>query len=743
MLCFLLTLITPVAEAAGVSLVLRGHDLPKDKAVVVTFAAVPGASASVPATVAREMTLASAPVTMDLPPGSWTLDVAGEGVWHARQYLNVRAAPGGPVFVDLWRAATLTGSVNVERAELPSELGARFGPSKSGTDLPQGEVTCPVSKIDSEARFTCSLPAGSLDLRLRPRRYVARYFWGFPLEPGKVRDLGPVLFRRGSSVVGQVEIPPGARVDLAKVRVEAKPALTVDRRSHRLATVMPVSVSLEKGGLFHLDGVAPGAYEVVAKAGRLVSPPAVFHLGEGVEITLTKPLLIDEPHALTVKVTPAVAPSGRRWHINVSRDAGAAEGLDYVDGGDAGKEAGLWQSVGLYAGDYRVDLLDGADQWASETVSLGREPLTLPLTPTSRKIHGTVLLGDAPLAAELMIGDERARAVTLHSDEQGRFEGLLPSADTETKWTVTVKSEVPLLKRRFRLMTLEKSEEGGYQLSLHIPRSILFGTMVDEQGKPQSPGRVDIHGLSKQGESTLQPNVEADGTFAVHGLAPGRYGLQASSPAGESDHLEATIEEDGTSAPVTLVIHPVKIVRGRVSSEFGPIAGARVWVVPVDRVQVVNAHAPTEENGEFWASVPQGTRTVDISVSARGFGYKLLRTAVGDDPLPIVLDTRGGALAARGGDREHMPYLFHGGAMQSLFATAFEGDGGLVLDGQWVFTLPAAEPGAYAVCLLAYGESAPSAQQCVSAYLPPLGSLTIDASGIKAADIAPVSSSAP
>jgi hypothetical protein len=737
-LSVLFALFTPAAaEAAGVLLALHGHGLPPATRVTVTIAPAEKAGPEGPSAVTRETAIAVSELPLDLPSGFWSIDAAGDGVWHARQYLRVPSVSNGPIVIDLWPAVTVTGKVTVERGELPVELRARFAPSEEGSGLPEGEVTCPVADAAHQGAFACSLPAGTLDLRLRPPRFVARYLWTSKLEAGKVFDTGAMLFRRGSSIVGRVEVRRGVAVQLAKVRVETSPVTSFapepDRRSAKL---LPRGTGLEKGSFFHLDGIAPGAYQLVARQGRLVSPALVLNVGEGMEINLSKPLVIDEPHTLTVRVSPPLAPSGLRWHINVVRDAGRA-GLDYIDGGNASKEEGLWQSVGLHPGQYLVELLDGHDRWGSEQVSLSGEPLTLPMMATSGMVHGTVLLGDTPLAAEVTLAVGGERSVMLHSDEQGKFQGRLPEAPPEAQWEVRVKADAPMLKRRFRSVTLAKGEDGAYELSLNIPRSVLSGRVLDERGKGQVPGRVDIRSL-KGDDGILQPNLEADGTFAVHGLPPGRYFLQGSSPDGESDRVEATIDEDGTSEPVSLVIHPVQIVRGHVRSEFGPIAGAKVLVVPVDRQQMINAHAPTEADGEFWASVPSGTRLVDISVAAPGFGYKLLRAQVSKEPLAIVMDTMGGSLIVTGLEGKEIPYLLHGGAMQAAVVSVFECDGEEVWGRSWRLRIPLAESGSYAVCFLGGEEKAPQPGRCVAGYLPPLGSITIDTTAIQAQSMAAV-----
>ena len=102
--------------------------------------------------------------------------------------------------------------------------------------------------------------------------------------------------------------------------------------------------------------------------------------------------------------------------------------------------------------------------------------------------------------------------------------------------------------------------------------------------------------------------------------------------------------------------------------------------------------------------------------------------------MPVFVETSGGALTLAAPDAVNgaIPYVIHGGALLPMHIV-------LSLSGAETDTIPMAEEGAYALCVLAPGEIVAAADgfrppgRCATGLLPRGGALTLDAPSSHAA----------
>ncbi|MEM7586350.1 MAG: hypothetical protein AAF560_23360, partial [Acidobacteriota bacterium] len=123
-------------------------------------------------TVIAELTEESSSV--ELPPGRWEISTPSPDWWL--RPLEVEASESsGLLKLKAWPAGWVEGAVRVSRGhELPAALDVRFGPSPEATLTPPESVeVCPVA----EGRFSCKLPATSLDLKLYAAGFIPSYLW--------------------------------------------------------------------------------------------------------------------------------------------------------------------------------------------------------------------------------------------------------------------------------------------------------------------------------------------------------------------------------------------------------------------------------------------------------------------------------------------------------------------------------------------------------------------------------------
>src|SRR5258708_5592633 len=147
---------------------------------------------------------ASAPISVELPftPGRvWQLAVRAPGFWSEPQTILLTEQPLGVRF-ELLPSSRIKGTV-VAAEDGPKVTSLEIGFQLQSTPPRTSHVECPVV---ANGAWTCELPAGMADLRLKSRGYMAQYRWNAKLPAGGETDLGPLVLKRGASVVGRVEI---------------------------------------------------------------------------------------------------------------------------------------------------------------------------------------------------------------------------------------------------------------------------------------------------------------------------------------------------------------------------------------------------------------------------------------------------------------------------------------------------------------------------------------------------------
>lgn len=679
MLVWLLAAI--IGATADVTLVVKAHG---------------GASATADVTLRRIDAADAAPVTMtvtntarvSLPQGTWSVDVDTPALWHKRQQFI--AHENGTVVVEVWPRAYITGTMTNSSREVLVRFDSR-------------EVTCPVE----QARFRCALPAGTLDLRIRPAGFIAQYRSGIVLEPGATRDLGAFEFREGQSITGRVEVPRGVALD----------SVTINAR-HEGSTSDARTAPVTDNGFFHIDGLAPGAYVVNANVARtLYSVPVQVVVRQGKEAELIEPLRLDRPRRIALDLAPAVSPKGARWRVRLSRYVDARS-LDPVTESSATEE-GAWQSPPLPPGRYQLVVETERDRWHAEDFTVTAADIHRTIALEQRLIRGTVMLGDRPLAATVTLRAGETSVQTA-SDDEGRFTTAMPHVNAK-KLVAEIRSDVPRVQRR---VTVDNAAD----IEIRLEPTSVIGEVVTARGKPAANAIVNIAGPGTE-TTLIQVRTAVDGSFAAHGVRPGRYHVIASGFLSESKGVDVVVDPAELVQPIKLVLDDQRVLRGRVVSAGNPVAGAQVHARAVDAPQMISAPRTTDPNGEFTVAVPPDARRFDVTVAPPGLSFTLAGVALSDRPFTISIDPRGGSLVVLAKDGE-VPWLVHNGATAPATAVTFdwpaESAGGRT-------TMPMMEPGGYAACAvpphlidLFRGSAGQSGGRCVSGYLAPQGSLTLD-----------------
>lgn len=676
-------------------------------------------------------------VTVDIPAGTtWQVRTESADLWSSPRWIAPN--PDGSERTELLRffpAATIRGTLTSQQEVGPlSTVDLRLGaaPEASSPKPSLTLVECPVEQM----RFRCRVPAGRLDLRLRAEKFIPFYLWDVEVPGGQDLDLGAFPLKVGSSVVGWVQTEDSKPAAAAVVRLEPQTlGLPADRG--QLQSLMEVALETRTNarGFFQLTEAAPGMFVVTAKQTDLVSAsrPGI-EVRPDLEAQVLDPLVLAKPLTARLMIDPPTAPSGHPWVLQFSIKPDI-EGLQgQVFRGETSSD-GIWQGNGLSKGTYTLVLADGDLRWSFEDLEVSPNHTELQVRAPGVRIQGTVRLGKEPLQATLWFGGRSAaRRARFVSDQEGRFEGLLPE---EGIWAVELVSEAEGLRLKLDMIEVQKLPGAEHaKVEVRIPNTKVRGRVVDERGQPVAQASILMASFGRPGSKA---ESDSEGNFEVRGLPAGDIVLRAEKGEGESEWQQAHLAEDQESPELRLVLLARVAIHGQVLSSHGPVPGAQILAT----AELGPARAASGDtavsgaSGEFKLRLPASTHMMHLSVLAPGYATRMMLIPLSSQPLLISLEPTGGTLIFDFGDltrhellRLGAGLLFHGGSFVPLGGTL-----------RWAqlqrtpqpdthkLVLANMEAGEYLLCVggASFGPAGPEPQpsQCSRGYLNPLQELVL------------------
>lgn len=669
---------------------------------------------------------------LNLSDGVWQVQASAPGYWSQGAELTIRGKAPADARLVFWPAASLHGVIATAGGEtLPDSLEVRLSATPASVvetttaQIPiaqaepgpsHADLHCPINA----GTWSCLAPAGLFDVRLEAAGYAPSYEWGVSLKTAESSDLGRTELRRTASVFGQVvrkdgSNPPGPCRATLHPDMERQGPTAPDQEPETGADAkMRFSIPLTPRGYFQVVGVAPGRY-ALAVGCHAASGFRMLRVQANGETRLDPPLQLEEL-TLDVAVVPRVDPAGQPWKLAVY--ATAPHYLRIADGATTSAE-GRWIRHGLMAGNYRV-VVRGSDgaEWLQQYFDLNKSTGLLSLRVGAINVAGRVMMSSQPVRASLVFSNNAGgESATLNSDNDGRFQGLLPVAagGQESTWTVEASVAQPPVTQRLLNVSVQPTASTSTWLDLQLPAVAVHGSVASPDGKPQSNIEVTFEDTS--GVRTTTSTDDA-GRFEMPDLPPGKYTAAADSPDGSSDRTPFEVTE-GSSRELKLVLNPFNRYSFNVVSNQGPVADAavQVWIKP----GMPRAFVRTDDNGRFEVSLPPGTTEVGLTIGAQGYALKLTRLPISSDSSDdsqdahtITLDTSAGTLVlnfqspGRGvyssttdssaADSFDTLYLVHNGAIQDARTIVGWGtdQAGANINGPAIVDM--IEPGDYALC---------------------------------------------
>lgn len=639
----------------------------------------------------------------------WTIAVRSPEYWAAAK--SVFVAADDQVVIPAVPAGTVHVRLD-EAVKEPPEVTfwawtAAVGPGAPSTPL-LAEEPCTRQSTSVE----CRGPAGRLDLRLGARGFLPTYYWDKAVPPHGTLDLGVLKLAEGSSVSGWCEglgANQPATVVLTPVQLGGVANLRSSEQTARRALSAPVS----ERGFFQVSGVPVGEYDVFVEAKGLVSPRLSVRVGPGVEARLPEPIRLTPPASLAVSVVPPVDTRGLPWGLELA-SLGYIPGRERTELRGSTSPEGEWAATGLSPGPYYLNVADGAgNTWDGRRIEVeGAATVSVEVSPV--EVEGRLTRKGEPLAADIWFEMGPMTAATA-ANAEGRFACTLPK---EGRWDVRLESgSTHVTVGDVDVRVPPGKSRASVEIDLAATR--LRGIVVDLAGKPQA--NFTVFAMRNGGVQHSEARSGSDGAFEIEDLPVGEYSVEARWRNLQTRRVTVSLKEDPEAA-IRLVVEEGNRIRGTVTSQWGPVAGAGVSGFPVGAFQpgvpTARLAATTDSAGSFEVTLPPGAQAADLLILPPGLAGRLVRLPASDEPVAIVARADGGLLRIVSGSRGAQQ-LSNGEASMPLAAVtrlagSWPASGGAQASASLVM-----EPGRYGICPFPQG-------QCTWGVLSPRGELTLE-----------------
>ncbi len=580
------------------------------------------------------------PVRVALPAGSlWEASVAAPGFWVRRLVFRVEDTGEPKQVLEAWPMGRLVGRLVLAERSLPLPKRVLVATQQRGgaaqkRPLLEGTSDCPV---DPEGRFECRIPSSTFDLRILADSFVSTYAWDVAIPESGEADLKTLTLRRGASLAGWVEPVAGEVVDPERCRVVLTPRVRVDPEDLRAVeevSRMNREAKVDARGFFQVMDVIPGEYEVHAKQGGAVSDPKKFvDVSKDDETYLYEPFRLEPPLDLEIAVNPAKDWHGKHWVVYLERSGFQPE----TSVSAFTSEEGIARFPGQNRGSFDVAISDavGEGRLASRDLFFDAATARRSFQISWVEVKGRIRQGGRPLFADLRFDGADSAVGLLHSDEKGRFSGILIR---DGWWLIKVKA--PIAGLTLELLRTIEARDGRAEIEIELPDTRIFGRVVDATGHSGAKAMVTVVG---SGGAMQWIFADPSGRFEFRGVEPGTLSVGAEARRGGffSEERSLTLMAGGELGPIELALRAPERFVGQVLSDRGAERRARVTVLGVGPLRYDYVDTRTETDGSFEAEVPTANKNAIAIVGAKGTALKAFEIRSGETATLFVPETGG------------------------------------------------------------------------------------------------------
>ncbi|HUK14385.1 MAG TPA: carboxypeptidase regulatory-like domain-containing protein, partial [Thermoanaerobaculaceae bacterium] len=433
-------------------------------------------------------------------------------------------------------------------------------------------------------------------------------------DAGRAEDVVLHLQSPGA-IAGRVTAPDGAPVAGASVSTRGS------------GTVLAGGdVTTDAGGGFSIQSLAPGAYQVMARANGYgaTSQDATVASGQTAQVAL----VLRAGGTVTGQIT-GLSPADLGSTRVMGGGASASPGTD-----------GGFELDGVRVGTFPVTAMvstTGRQRSANVTVADLDTPASVTLDfSTGITLSGTVLRAGRPAASLTVdaVAAGRRGGATALTDESGAWDiaGLDPGDYDVSALDVNGAA----------LATQHVTAQADTRVDLVVPGGTLAGHVTDAQsGEPVSAAQVRST-LATDPSQVRTVVTDASGSFSITELADGAYALRVNATGYSPGEAQAVLA-DGQSDSVAVTLQPQQGLTLDVRDIDGSVP-SQVNLVPMRNGVVEDpAFADTGSDGHavFTTLVPGGY-TVRVSSSV---GQAILAVMVPSE-VPVQLVQTGALLVA-------------------------------------------------------------------------------------------------
>lgn len=551
-------------------------------------------------------------------------------------------APGdvGELALPMFQAATVTGEFTGAAAARVREVHAQVY-LRSADPLPQPSLDNSECTV-AQARWACTVPANvAFDLRLDVPGFASSYFWDLALDDPS-RDLGSADLVPGASIAGWIADP--ATKPLANARVTLYPMASRHVRPEQSAATLR-TVRSGRRGFFHFSGLPAGGYRLVSEApGMAAAVVSEVTPRAGEAVTLPMPVRHSRAGELSVTLVPPVDRKGQEWTVQLTEGAPLYPGRQPAVVMKRATPQGRWSAAGLRPAAYTLRVFDraGAVVRRAEVEVLDGGPSELQVAIPQIVVRGALRAADAPLRAEIDFSTEAGQHATASSDDDGRFEAVLPAPGS---WKTTVKYQAGKSTGRVVADPIhvpdDLAEGAAHEVTIDLPGGRVHGVVTARDGRK---GPAVVHAW-RGNVIAAQQRTDEVGGFDFIGLKPGTYRLDAQSAHGSTPEPLAVDVGEHESREITLWTEPYRRLHGRIATPDGRWASGAVIQLSHDGVWWERLVA--DARGFFERDLPRSVKSVQLIVLTYDFPARILAAPLTDEPLQITLPRHGGTLRFR------------------------------------------------------------------------------------------------